>query len=314
MSKKNLVICDCEFPYVHYLMENILEDKALSMQVFVCTSWEKVKELMVTRVVHILLLDESCLSMSMEELDSPGQVLVLTRRKEAEWIQGCRAVYKYQHVDRILAAVFEESGDFFQTGTKGTRIFAVYSPIGRCGKTTFAIALGKELARGAKTLYLHLDSYSGHEMLERKEERLTLGDLLYFLRQEYTNPVSRLAAMTLQEERLDFLLPIPFSTDLKEVTKDDWLLLLEWLKKESPYENILLDIGEGVQGIFDVLNQCDRIYMPVVSGEESERKLDCYERNLQEMNMEILGKKTSRILIPNQDNLYISAILKGEQL
>ena len=76
------------------------------MQVFVCTSWEKVKELMVTRVVHILLLDESCLSMSMEELDSPGQVLVLTRRKEAECIQGCRAVYKYQHVDRILAAVF----------------------------------------------------------------------------------------------------------------------------------------------------------------------------------------------------------------
>lgn len=314
MSKKNLVICDCEFPYVHYLMENILEKKAPSLHVFVCTTWEKVMELMDTRVVHILLLDESFLYVPATELDNMEQVFVLTHRKEAEEIQGRRAVYKYQHVDRILAEVFENSGISFQTRTSGTRVFAVYSPIGRCGKTSFAIALGKELARGGKTLYLHLDSYSGQEMLEREEENLNLGDLLYFLKQEHTNPASRLAAMTLQDERLDFLLPIPISTDLKEVVKEDWLLLLEWLEKESPYENILLDIGEGVQGIFDILNRCDKIYMPMVPDEVSERKLCCYERNLQAMNLGNLEKKTFRIVIPEKMDVNISTILTGERL
>ena len=38
---------------------------------------------------------------------------------------------------------------------------AVYSPVGRTGKTGFALALGKEIAKKRRTLYLNLEEYSG---------------------------------------------------------------------------------------------------------------------------------------------------------
>lgn len=314
MSKKNLVICDCEYPYVNYLMENILEKKEPTINVFVCTSWDKVKELMENTSIHILLLDESYLYVSEEEMDAIERIVILAHTQGVDELRMRQVVYKYQHVDRILAEIFEDVGVFRGTRTKGQRLIGVYSPIGRCGKTSFAVALGKELAKKGKTLYLNLDSYSGHEIFQREEGLSNLGDMLYYLKQEHTNPTLRLTAMVQQEERLDYLMPIPLGVDLKEVAWEEWEMLLQWLEKDSQYETIVLDIGEGAQGIFGMLEKCDKIYMPIVHDEASERKLACYEKNLFLMNLTDLEKKTSKIVVPESVFPDISAILMGESL
>ncbi len=311
MSKRNLVICDCEFPYVHYLMENILEKKEPTLRVFICTSWDKVVELMKTKAIHILLMDESYLYVPESELSDIARIVVLAHTKGETQVREHQAVYKYQHIDRILAEIFEETGIFSRTRTKMQRRLAVYSPIGRCGKTTFAIALGKELAKSGKTLYLNLDTYPGNEIFQREEGLLNLGDMIFYLKQEHTNPGLRLAAMVLQEESLEYLLPIPLSVDLKEVSVEDWLMLLDWLEKDSQYEHILLDIGEGVQGVFDILEKCDRIYMPILQDEVSQQKVACYEKNLSLLSLGSLEKKTSKMVLPDNVSEAISAFLTG---
>ncbi|MDQ9824849.1 hypothetical protein RFZ44_16190, partial [Acinetobacter sp. 163] len=48
---------------------------------------------------------------------------------------------------------------------KTTEILGVYSPVGRCLKTSFALALGQILARERAVLYLNLEEYSGFEEL-----------------------------------------------------------------------------------------------------------------------------------------------------
>ena len=40
-------------------------------------------------------------------------------------------------------------------------IIGVFSPLGRCLKTSFALALGQILAKERAVLYLNLESYSG---------------------------------------------------------------------------------------------------------------------------------------------------------
>lgn len=312
MSKKNLVICDCEYPYVNYLMENILEKKEPTLCVYVCTSWDKVTELMQSRPIHILLLDESYLYVPDEGLEQIERIVILAHTKGKEQLRDWQVVYKYQHIDRILSEIFEDVGIFQSTRTNGQRVFAVYSPIGRCGKTSFAVALGKELAKKGKTLYLNLDTYPGNEIFQREEGLPNLGDMLYYFKQEHTNPGLRLTAMVQQEERLDFLMPIPLAADLKEVTPEDWKDFLVRLEEDSQYDNLILDIGEGVQGIFEILDRCDKIYMPVVRDECSERKLASYEKNLFLMNFGHLERKTIKIVIPENVSLDISTILMRE--
>lgn len=311
MSKKNLVICGSEHPYVNYLMENILEKKEPTIQVYLCTTWEKVVEMLQETTIHILLIEEMCLKQMGEGIHAVEQVVVLAENCEKQEESPYQFVYKYQHVDRILSEIFEDAKIFCGKREKGQQVVAVYSPIGRCGKTKFAIEMGKELAKKGKTLYLNLDSYCGHIIFQKEEGLPNLGDMLYYLKQEHTNWGLRLASMVLQEEQMDYLMPIPLSVDLKEVPIEEWQALLLWLEKESQYEHLILDIGEGVQGIFDILEACDCIYMPTLQDEDSMQKMACYERNLFLLNRTDLERKTKKVVLPENGLLEISKVLAG---
>ena len=311
MSKRNLVICDCEHPYVDYLMENILEKKESSIRVFLCTSWESVCELMKSQFIHILLMDESYLYIPENELERVEKIVILTHQKEQKMMKQFQAVYKYQHVDRILSDIFEDVAIFRSTREEGQKVIAVYSPIGRCGKTTFAIALGQELAKKGRTLYLHLDTYCSHEIFQKDEGLPNLGDLLYYLKQEHANSSLRLTGMVQQAEHLDFLLPVPLGEDLKGVSFEEWNLFLKWLETESPYERLVLDLGDCIQGVFRILDMCDRIYMPVLEGESYERKIASYEKNLSLMNLEKLDRKTRRVFLTENVLSDVERVLSG---
>ena len=57
----------------------------------------------------------------------------------------------------------------------------VYSPVGRCLKTSFALTMGKLLAQEERVLYLNLEEFSGLSVLMKEEYKSDLSDLLYFL-------------------------------------------------------------------------------------------------------------------------------------
>ena len=97
-------------------------------------------------------------------------------------------IYKYQSCPQIL----RQAMDFYaeqaavvpgvMLRTEGMKRIAVYSPVGRTGKTGFALALGKEIAKKRRTLYLNLEEYSGFAALYPVDGGWTLSELLYFLK------------------------------------------------------------------------------------------------------------------------------------
>jgi len=273
LSGKNLLICDAELSYVNLLMENILSGKELLTDVRACTSWESLEKHLTEVSVDILLIAEEW-EERVKELNDIGKVYFLTSQKEKKG----KYIYKYQNANEIIATIFEDEKIFLIKEEQKIKTLAVYSPIHRVGKTKYAIKIGKQHARKEKTLYLNLEEYAGLEGA-CEEGRGTLADLLYYLEQETENIWLKLKAMVLQDGWLDYLLPMPNCKDLKEVRYEQWRELLAVLA-ETGYETIVLDLGESVQGLWDILRLCDRVYMPILEDDISLGKIEKFEKNL----------------------------------
>lgn len=63
-------------------------------------------------------------------------------------------------------------------------MIGVYSPIGRCGKTGFAVTLGQVLAKDSKVLFLSLEEFSGFSQMMGTQYSGSFSDLVYYSRQE----------------------------------------------------------------------------------------------------------------------------------
>lgn len=244
MNEKNLVICDREFRYANGLGENVLERSELALRVYTCTSLESVLHYQESRKIHILIIDEKFVSMKRKQIEAE-QTFVLTKDFCVDLQSNEKEVLKYQSADQILSEVFESyyektsSSILKSVRKKKHTLIAVYSPIHRVGKTAFAIALGKELAKKEKTLYLNMEEYAdagGRMMLA---EGRNLGDLLYYMRQEKGNFALRLSNTVGKMEELDYVPPILNSTDLKEISLEEWKIFLEQILQESMYETIV---------------------------------------------------------------------------
>jgi cellulose biosynthesis protein BcsQ len=315
LSDKNVVICDREIRYANGLGENISEREDLAVKVYVCSSFEHVLELEQAKKIHIFIVDEEITYAQRTQIGA-NQVFVLARGKVADLGEEEWAIGKYQCADEIIRQVFE----FYVDRTKENvmrcmnkeraRLVAVYSPIHRVGKTTFALALGRECAKSKKVLYLNLEEYAGMEVSQ--DTNMNLGDLLYYLRQGNGNLGIRLQAAVKEDEGLDVVPPIPVVLDLKEVTWEEWEALITQLLENSLYEMVVLDVGESVQGLFPLLELCDRVYMPVLEDENSRRKLKQYQDNVEQLKLEKLKRITYQFVMPQNPEGFARILMKEE--
>lgn len=319
MGDKNIVICDRDFRYANILMENIAERKELAIKVYACTSWDHVKEISGEKKIDILVIDEKY-SREKRKSVQAGQTFVLTTGNCSDLEKEEKSIYKYQCVDTILSEMFETYFEHTKEGImkhikkEHMKLFAVYSPLHRAGKTRFAVALGKELAKREKVLYLNMEEYSGFGSLFERAESGNLGDVLYYTKQESSNLGLRLSMMVKTIDGLDYIPPMPVCLDLKEVTWEEWEMLLKEIAEQSVYETILLDIGESIQGLFEILHLCDRIYMPILEDHISKEKIEQYEANLIRMEKVELSEKTVQFVVPQNVNVYIKQLIREEKI
>lgn len=315
MNEKNVVICDGEIRYAKSLSENIRKRNEFSVRVYVCSSLEHVIQLMRDKPIHIFITDETYRYEERKQIVA-GQTFILAAGQVADLGEEERVIGKYQCSDEIIQQIFEWYMEYTRESLvrtvqkRKTQIIAVYSPIHRVGKTTFALALGRECAKKKKTLYLNLEEYAGFE--GSMEEGVNLGDLLYYLRQEEGTFEMRLQSAVKKSGELEYVLPIPVNLDFREVTWSEWRFLLEHIVKESVYECVILDLGESVQGLFSVLELCNRIYMPVLNDPISKCKVQRFEELVERLQLESLKRCTYRFVMPEQIEEYAKMRAKEE--
>ena len=125
-------------------------------------------------------------------------------------------------------------------------MIGIYSPVGRCLKTSFAFVLGQLLSKKHKVLYLNLESYSGLGKLLEKNFTRDLGELIYYLQNSKESFGCRMGGMIEQAAGLDILPPFASYLDLISVSGQEWIHLLQEIERNSTYEYIILDLSDNI--------------------------------------------------------------------
>ena len=159
-------------------------------------------------------------------------------------------------------------------------LIGIYSPVHRIGKTRFALRLGQKAACRVPVLYLNLEGCSGGRYYFQEGADKDLGDLLYFLKQERDDWGLKLSAMAARKNGMDYILPMRNEQDLRSVSGEEWIRLLDMILEKCIYEVVILDLGDAVSGLYNILRKCERIYTPYICEGAAEAKLEQYEESL----------------------------------
>ena len=178
------------------------------------------------------------------------------------------------------------------------QFIGIYTPVRRCLQTTFSFTLGQLLARRHKVLYLNFECYSGLARMLQREFRTDLSDLIYFLHNGDGRFPYRLEGMVQKANGLDFIPPVFSCMDLQRVEKEEWLQLFEELEMTGRYEYILLDLSESIQGLFDILKLCTRVYTITRDDGFAAAKQEQYEELLRCLDCEDILVKTRKCRLP----------------
>ncbi len=303
-KKRNIfAVCDLEVEYAYHFMEYLNQRRNLPFEVQAFTSAETLCQYAREQPIEILLISDKAMCEEVRRLQV-GKLLILTEGVHHPELDQYPSIYKYQSSDQVVREVMdcygaEESlADYLPISKRNARIIGIYSPVGRTQKTSFALTLGQILAREQATLYLNLESYSGFEQLLGETYERNLGDLLYYVRRENANLIHRLGGMVQSLQNLDYVPPALSPLDIQSTPAAEWIGLFREIIGNSTYEVLILDLGDGVQDICQILDICHRIYLPVRGDAVSVAKLAQFENLLHIWDYQTILDKIQKIKLP----------------
>ena len=305
MKKSILAICDLEETYVCNLTEYMNERKNTPFDVQAFTNLDSLSQFAEKNHIDLLLISTQAMCEEVKNLDI-DRIVILSEGELPEHVMSEPQVYKYQSSDNLIAEVMNyyaaaapcrQPAAFAGTAMK-MEIFGVYSPIGRVGKTSFALTLGEILAEKRRVLYVNLEDYHGFEGLFSSVYRADLSDLIYFARQKEGNIIYKLNGMIQTFYNLDYIPPAFSPCDLRDVRCEEWIWCLQEIGSCGEYEVMILDLGYQVDEVYQLLRLCKRVYMPVLEDSISKSKLLQFEKNLNALDCQDVLEKICRLHLP----------------
>lgn len=302
MKKDILALCDTDTAYLYRLAEYMEEKSRQPFQICCFTGLEQINRFCREKEIKILLIAETLYTEELKKLPV-GQIVVLNETGRAV-DEELKNIGKYQSSEIIYRELAEEytgmaqesGGGFFPSGKM--KIIGNYSPVRRCLQTTFALTMGQLLAKYNKTLYLNFESYSGFSYLFNREFTADMSDALYFFRCEKDRLALRLNGMTQSVNGLDIIPPLLSYQDMNTITGEQWVKFFGEIERAAGYDYLILDLSEQMQGLFDILQECHKVY--TITGQDSfaDAKMKQYERMLQMKEYEEVERKTRKCSLP----------------
>jgi len=300
-TKYILAICDPEIGYAYHLMEALgrLRDFPFEVQVFTCA--KKLYACREPESIRLLLTAESAYEEQMDQLPI-GQILILKEQEEMSDDSRHPVISKYSSVSAIARKAMECTdlpGSFGKVSQRPNPItfIGIYTPVGRCLQTTFAFVTGQLLARNHKVLYLNLETCSGLGSMLGRSFAAELTDLLYFLNGPEETFLSKLYQMVEPVNGMDVCPPAFVGTDITQLKAEEWMHFMEVLAK-SRYDYVILDLSDGVQGLYEILRGCSYVYTIVREDGFAMAKIEQYEQVLAQTAYEDILSKTRKCRFP----------------
>ena len=253
-------VCDLETEFAIRFME-YLNGRNLPFEVQMFTRPDKLCEYGKNKHIELLLISERAMSEEIRSLDV-GQTVLLSEEADVSF-EELPTVYKYQSGTQLVrevldcysaerAALQTAPGSRLRCG----RICGVYSLADPTEQMLFTLACGQILAETKSVLYLNLQKYTGLEQLADDPPEGDLSDLLYLFRSGQKDLSCKTAGMIRHIGKLEYV-PVPFcSEDLGEMSGEEWQQFLKELGGACGHDVVLLDLGDAVRGLPEILRQC----------------------------------------------------------
>ena len=298
MKTYSVGICDKDSEYAGALMDYVNGRKKLGLRLHSFTGVEAVKNYLNSENLDLIITDNmQSFSISDGEYEYMGIKTVLLSEAGLEFDgedsgeERGHVIYKYQKAERICRQI----KNMLRIEKKDVRRVAstmvVYSPIGRCGKTTFAKALAQsDEVRGG--LYVAMENFgtsvSGLE-----------NDVLYLIKTRSARLEEALVQQIRYEDGIYSLQLSGTFLDSHDVNVSDMDQLRTSLLQLGRYSTIVFDIGSAAIEDYKILEGFDRLYVPVLRDEVSMSKFEVFMKLLKDLDMRSLITRIITVDVPD---------------
>lgn len=299
-----LAICDLDEAYAKNLMEYISDKEGMPFKTIAFTNKEALLDYTQSQHIDILLISNSAMDESIEECNIEKIILLSPGDIFSEYI-GYSSIYKFQSTENIIREVLDYYADIYKNegciniDLGDAEIIGVYSPVGRVGKTTFALTLGQILAADYAVLYINLEEFSAIETFFEKTYSADLSDLMYYYMQNSESLHIRLKSIVENYHGMGYIPPLNFSDDLRKIETEEWIKLIEKINSFGIYDKIILDFSNMIEDPFSMLSYCQKIYMPLSNNYMSVMKVQAFEKYLLDNEKEELLNKIIKLNMPS---------------
>lgn len=316
-TKRILALCDPEEEYAQLMTEFIRKYRELPWEIRTYTNpRELLKEQKDLFVMLVVAESAYCEEM---ELLGPLKLVVLNESGMVRW-NHVTYVDKYQPAEEVLRCILQlymEAEDDclprFQRNYH-TVLFGFFTPVHRSLQTSFALTMSQLLAREHATLYLNFESYAGIGELLPNMQTPDLTDLMLFLNADKEKLRLKMQTICKKLGGLDYIPPMKSGQNLLMITKEEWVRLLQRIEELGEYEYVVLDLSESLQGLFEILRLCRKIFTMTGEDKSGHGKLLQYEQLLSLYDYEDVIHKTERLQLPSIQKLpeHPEQLTKGE--
>lgn len=288
MKNYKVLLCDEEEGFVMALMNYINRNSNIPILAMAFTEEKSLAMYLEQHKADLLVINAAWKKMeTMSELNcSVLWMLDESEQKSSVEPEGY-CISKYTLASdfvRNMLQILSEKKPFISTGANSS-CMAVYSPIGRCGKTRFAHALCENQVMNTgitagRSIYLGMEEYG-----ENETENHGMDALLYFVKQQAANLSLKMKSLAIEQKGYDVIFSALSYRELRDLQKEDIGWLLNCVRTEGYYDLLLADIGSGSLSDIEILAEFDVIYFPYLQDNISGEKVQAFCRSLKNQGL-----------------------------
>ena len=312
-----MVLLDTEEEYARLMTEFLSKQKSLPWELHTYTNAGELLQEEKDRVALAVVAESTC----SEEIQRlfPDRLVVLSESGTLRW-KNLHYVDKYQQAEEVLKELLQIYMETMDTPPPRLRkecktvFVGNYSPVRRSMQTSMALTLSQLLARDHPTLYLNFEHYAGISELVPDIRTQDLADLLYFMGADMEKFRLRMQTMLKHIGNLDYVPPMKSGQNLLTVTAAEWMGLLTKIEELGEYEYVVLDLSESMQGLFQILRLCKKVFTVTREDRIACSKLLQYEQLLALYNYGDVLEKTEKLSLSHIRKLpeELEQLTKGE--
>lgn len=299
MKHRTLFLCDFEEDYAKHMSAFIKADDIFLWRVHILSKDEELAKGTDADNVSLLLVSEAVYEKWKETLGG-SVVIILSESGLCRW-PGVEYVDKYAGADEVYRQVMEIYMRRWPAGAErvaqvgNAKCIGFYSPSNSPLQEAVSLTYGQLLAEKGRVLYICVSAFRGFSELQSEESREDLMTLLYYLDNERFLPALQNAGYHVGELHI---LYANSGHNLAYITGEQWQELLERFRRMGTYEYVILNVTDTVQGLIELLQQCNCVYAPVPPDTMSRNKWQQYERLLLQLSARDVRNKTTFLPLP----------------